>query len=253
MGTVMTIKDADFSGLASLSDIPVLGNLEAWHYLGGDVAQSVRNYAPGKADATIEAPVGKTPVFLRNYAQFQASFGNLLTSVSETNEMTLIAVGRAGGTSWQGPSYISNYFGTAAPGDRGFSLEVDAQGAFASAHQILSGTISSVLARDGAATADQDQAKLTNWCFYAARVTTTYVYYDEKYGAGLKVPWALAAGASRQLGTRPYRIGARASGSRPNPAHMAFAAIYSRSISDLELNTIYQRVKAIMARRSIVI
>jgi len=251
MGTIMTIKDADFSAFAPLSDIPVLGSLEYWNYFGGDATQSTKNYAEGKPALGLSG----NPAYVKNYALVKNDIGWFTTNFSETANITLMAVRRAGDTNSSGTTFISNFVSTTTAANVGTSIDMDASGLFGSTYYSADGsTYQSQSVRDPSATnADADVAKLTNWFFSAVRVDTAKIVLNDKTNADYVATANIPGGSTRVLGTTKYNIGARGSGGRSNLGHLAFAAIYSRTLSDDELNVVYARLKKVMNRRGIAI
>lgn len=92
--------------------IPVTDGLEGAYLFGDGVGQFARNYAPGKANAKV---VG-SPSSGSGYAMF-SELGYLDTGIAETAEMTIITVARdSSGFVDPVPGYVGNNFSVSAGG-----------------------------------------------------------------------------------------------------------------------------------------
>ncbi|MCS4063730.1 MULTISPECIES: hypothetical protein [Pseudomonadaceae] len=93
-------------------NVPVKSGLEGLFLFGDGSAHVARNYAPGKANATV---VG-APQSFNGYTTFSDS-GYLETGIAETAEMTIITICRdSTGIADPRPGFVGNYFDLATGG-----------------------------------------------------------------------------------------------------------------------------------------
>lgn len=245
MGVQLTVKGADFSISPIGFAAPVSSGLEFWNYFGGTAAKTVRNLAVGKAAPSV---VG-TPVISTGFATFASLANYLQTGVLDQAEVTLLAVSRA-------PNLQANTFGdtittrngngaAAGSGLRYNYAAVGSSKGIVTASRNSSGTdaeLTGVLSTD----------PQNNWGFYAARIGAAYHRLDNRT-TGQTISGSVANPRSTPNGLA-YRIGsAYVNNSIAAPVDVAFAAIYSRCLTDAEITAIYAKVQSYLASLSITI
>lgn len=245
---------ANFSANAVAFAPPVLDGLAGWWYLGGTLAQTQRDRA-GIADGVL---IG-APTINSGYVSFGGySAGDWLqTSVEETEAFTMLTVGRSTEAAHSGtdlPMFVSNYGADAGSGGalRGASIYVD------------SGTVPAGVVRMGGYVDDNGTvssniltaftvAAATSWNFYAGRIEATSSDNTQQLNA--RKLFGKTSGQTDSENAYPHvpsvsnlmRIGAGYSGSHTGSCDVAFAACYSRALTDDEIETIYQAVKRRMS------
>lgn len=242
MGVLLTVKNADFSTNAIAFSAPVADGLEYWNYFG-DTTKTGRNLVPGKSAGTV---VG-TPAMGSGFATFTNSSNYVVTGVTDQREVTLLSVARANTPSQNlSKAMISTYNGgggTAAGSSLFFGGGGGAQATVAAARN-SGGTDAPVVT-----SITQDP---NTFGFFTSRIGAAYHRIDDKThnlsGSGsVANPRSAANG---QL----YRVGGFVSGfTAGGLADIAFAAIYSRVLTDAEVDAIYQRVKTYLAGKGITI
>lgn len=90
MGTQIVAKGVSGESFALKYAAPVRRGLEAWHFLNTDLVKAARNYAPGKPNAKV---IGE-PIIQPNFMQFKSLSNFLQTQVMESAAMTIFAVVR---------------------------------------------------------------------------------------------------------------------------------------------------------------
>jgi hypothetical protein len=243
MGALLTVKGTDFSGAAIAFSPPVSAGLEYWNYFG-DPTKTARNLALGKAAASIIGAPGAGA----NFATFTGLTNYVQTGLVDQTEVTLLAVARP--ITPAAATYkhvIGNYNGTSG-NQAGSSLLFNnvAQGGPGVYNARSDGTNSQnsiLFAPIG---------DYSGFGFIAGRMGATASRYDDKT-RGLSANGTFSyprAASNGQL----YRIGSAVSAATGTQAvDVAFAAIYSRVLSDVELDAIYQKVKTYLAGKSIAI
>lgn len=255
-GVVITASGVDASANNIGLILPYANNCEAFGILGGTVARSQKNYATGKPAFTL---VG-SPTISANSIAFQNVVSWLQTAVTETDNMTLIAVCSK---AKQNAYLISNY-GTVRTGSTnsqyplGANLRTTAQGSSTTVN-FLSSTAGSY---DGTpnGTANAVSASLTRTASSGYRCATAR--FAEPAGtskindltAGDNVITTRASGV-RDKSVGAFRVGSSAlsDASRSDVVDILGFAIYSEVLSDANLNLVYNWFKAYYARRGIAI
>lgn len=239
MTIVLTAKGVDFSRDALGFVFPVMTGLEFLNYFGGSGDRTVRNLAPGKGVPTVTG----SPVNAAAFATFRAGTDFLTTATLDQAEVTLIAVARAAPSS-PATAYkylIGNYNGGGAAQGSNMFLNAAADSAPTVLAARTGNTTANLVSPDSAA----------SFAFYASRVGAAYTRIDDKTH-GLTASAAGMGDRSAPSGVY-YRVGSSGPnlGLTDGRADMAFAAIYSRCLTDTEIDTVYRRVKAYLATKSL--
>lgn len=249
MGILIRVKNASFENNAVAFVPPVADGLEYLNFFSGGATNVARNLAPNKPNGAL---VG-TPVYQANSTVFSGQTAYIETSVSDSPEMTMIAVARAVAdstahiiSSFSGPrangvagtSYGKTMWFTNPTNGDGWVQIQTVQGrwdgvAGSLALNTISGTlpinVNQWVAVTGLMGINSNQMRNN---------TTGHVDTDPT-----------------QLQTDPtsmkLRIGSAtiASGS----AEIAFAAVYNRLLSTDEVEKVYSFIKSYYARRGIAI
>jgi len=242
MGVLLTVKNADFSANAVAFVPPVVDGLEYWNYFGGTAANSVRNMVTGKTASSL---VGSPTVGAGFISASQTDC--VRTAILDQAEVTLLAVGRGPAnvnTSGWG-MMISNYGSGGA--SQGSSVAFVGSGSF-------KGGVGTAVARvngvDINAAPDLPSADHSAWTYAEARIGNAFLRVrDRTRNTGSTV----TPGSARVTSGTAYRVGAPYGGVTTFGMDIAFAAIYSRVLTDAEVDSVYQRVKAYLSTKSIVV
>jgi hypothetical protein len=245
MGILLTVKGADFSAAAIGFVPPVANGLEYWNFFGNSASdkadgtvRSARNLVVGKPGAGL---VG-APVHAAGYSAFSPT-AYVQTATPEVENGTFLIAGRPSATAGFG-FCLGTFTGGS---DAGSSIYFDNSGTNVkcSAQRIQSDTTATVqvatLASQGAG----------SWGFYSGMVEPTQIRLRNLTG-GTLATHAAPAGSTRKVSARMLRAGSAYSNDAV-PKDLAFAAYYSRILSDAELDAIYARVQAYLATKSIVV
>lgn len=240
MGALLTVKGADFSASAIAFVPPVVEGLEYWNYFG-DGAKSGRNLVLGKPSATVVGAPVASGTFL------STSAGNFVeTGLLDQSEVTIITAGRGpnlvNASTWG--MLVASYAGADNPGSALTFLQ---------SSQVLLGVLAGRSNGSGGVTQTQTNSTGNSdkaaWGFMEARIgATRQSVRDWTRNVGGQTTPASA----RVPNGRPYRIGSN-TGAAQGALDFAFVAIYSRVLSDAEMDTIYQRVKAYLSGKNITI
>lgn len=263
MGLRIVIKGADFSKTAVGYASPVQDGLEYLNFFGGASPLS-RNLAIGKPPVTV---VG-APVVGDNSATFTQLVNYLQTGVADTHSKTIMMVARSPNPKGNGVG-VSNYnsqrlngggaqitaatsllFRSSADPDAGetgesfisSSWDGSTQASVGSGSaQILNrplGGITTLVGRTnggGGVLAGAKSRRIDNKTF------------------GLTVTLAEAANRMMDLG-QPYRVGSGYTSIDPAvPQEILFAAIWSRELTDVEVDAMFAAIKPYYAKRGITI
>lgn len=225
--------------------------LEAWGVLGGTLAKTLRNWAPGKPDF---AQGGAVTVQDYN-VRLQNLVGYLTTSAVETDDMTLYAVVSKAKQN----AYILTNTGALRPGG---STVYPAGINLRTTNSSGSATVNFLGATDGsydgtlngastAVSAGLTRTASSGWRFVVAK-------FDEPAGtvrirdmtAGDEATATRASGVRDKL-TAPLWVGSSRLGdvNRNDPLDIAHFGVLSRLTSDAEDSAIYEYVKAYFGRR----
>lgn len=234
---------------------PVTRGLEAWFTFDTDASRFNRNRVIGKADASI---VGK-PTAFAGYGRFKGLENYIQTDITETDEQTLIVVGRAvsaipegAGTSGDEntPFYIGNYRGNAA--SPGFTGQSFGTSLFHVAPATLTGGASRSNGAGGASSAQQALSgeTPTNW---AIRVLRTRSSSGNEVRNVTRGAVAISANLSpRVLTDTKFRIGSGTTGFA-GQVDISFAGIHSVYLTDAELAAQVVAIRTRMARLGITV
>ncbi|WP_437871163.1 hypothetical protein ACSD7O_19535 [Methylorubrum extorquens] len=230
--------NADFSTNSIGFAAPVIDGLEYWNYFGESAAKTGRNLVVGKSAAAVLG----APVVSPNFVTFQSNAVAVQTGLLDRGEVTLLAVARPTTPSQTQFKYmLSSYNGSAAAQGSGLYFDNTAAskpGVLAARNNGTSDvTATAALTTDSSA-----------FAFYAGRIGAAYNRIDSKT-AGIMAAGAIANPRSVPNGIL-YRVGAAPSVAGGGQTDMAFAAIYSRCLTDAEIDAIYQRVKAYLSSKS---
>lgn len=250
MTTILRVLGADFSANPIGFIPPVSSGLEGWWYLGDSMEKSLRNLAPGKPDAT---PFG-APGVQAGYLEMKGMTNYLRTSIAETASYTLLAVAASDETfaaAATQPTMISSQNNSTTSGARMFlgsgatAAPVARLSSFASA---LNDSSVSAMYGD-----TLDVSNASAFRFYATALDAGVARYMwDKTGATSKTT-PITRTRTLNVGGRTYDIGSAFLGGQTATQRMAFAAIYSRALTDAEVTTVYQAVKAFLTKRSITV
>lgn len=256
MTTRITIAGADFSANAVGFIPPVADGLLGWFYLGGTIAETQRDRA-GIADGVLAG----NPTISAGYVTFSgySSGQRMQTSIVETANITLLTVARSSDAFAAGatkPMFLSNY--GADPGNSnlliGASLYVEggtppAMLVRMGGGQNNNGTI------QGQVNTNITTADGTGWNFYAGSMAATSS--NTAATGNARKLYNSTTDQSHTTSNYPrvphtvntFRVGAAYNANFSGFCDVAFAAIYNRVLSDAEVETIYQAVKARLAAK----
>ena len=243
MGVLLTVKNADFAANAIAFAAPVTEGLEFWNYYT-DPTKVGRNLVPGKAAPSI---VG-TPGAGANFVTLSNNVNYLVTGLTDQAEVTMLTVARvnAGAAAGSFKYMIGNYSsgGTAPLGSNLYFVNNSAN------------TLATLCSRNNGTSDIAVAATLTpansgsTFAFYAARMGASYLRIDDKT-RGLNASASTANPRSTPSGN-PYRIGgAGTTTGTGGVTDMAFAGLYSRTLTDAEIEAVYQRVKTFLSGKGI--
>lgn len=231
-------------------------SLLGWWYLGGNVGQSVKNWANINAPAT---PIG-SPTFVSNYVStdggLSGSVKSFSSNVADQTNLTLFAVARSNGPLNGGFSNVALInalqSGPAASGFYGCNLSFNGS-AGPTAGIPTCGVSYNNAGAAGGANASLAAMNITIFKCYAARLTSAGIpkvfnLTDGTSNTGAALPGAtLPSAVPIEIGSSPHRV---ASG----PADMALAAIYNAALTDADITTVvYPFIKTAMAALGITI
>lgn len=259
MGIRIVVKDADFSQSAVGYIAPVQDGLEYLNFFGGS-APLGRNLAMNKPAATVFG----APVVAQNSATFTQLVNFLQTSVADSGSKTIMAVGRSPYPKGEGV-LVSNYNSTragAASTTWASSLMFRAN-ADPDPTEIAESFIASAWDGSTPASMDSGAAALVNRplgeisCLVgrasggSALAATKTRRIDNKT-ANLTLSSTFASKVFDLA--QAFRIGSGYTGITPAaPTEIFFAAIWSRDLTDEEVNAMYVAVKAYYAKRGIAV
>lgn len=234
---------------------PVPRGLEGWFTFDTDASRFSRNRAIGKADAKI---VG-TPVAFAGYGRFKGLTNFIQTEIGETDEQTLIVVGRAvspipEGSSTVGdantPFYLGNYRGSSiTPGVSGVSYGT-------SLYHVAPATLTGGASRNNGSNAATSSVRSlsgevpTDWAIRVLRAKSGALLDVRNVTKGTSV--AGTDSQARVLTDAKFRIG---SGTQAFGAEVdiSFAGIHSVFLTDAELAAQVTVIRTRMARLGITV
>lgn len=212
--------------------IPVVSGLEGAFLLGDGEAMLGKNYAPGKSDGVV---IG-TPTANSGYAAMSGS-GYIDTGISETDALTLFAVLRdSSGTVDMAPGVIGNY----VSGNSGASL-------YMGADYIRSG-----LARTGTTDGVSTGINPAIFSLVSARGATGIATRVKNWTAGSENSGT--AITDRALNTaQTLKIGELPNASFAGPIDIGLAMIYSRVLTDVEMDQMAAWARSYCAAKGITV
>lgn len=250
MATILTVTGADFSANSVGFIAPVADGLVGWWYLGGTEAETKRDRA-GIANATL----GGSPTIHAGYASFGGfSSGQWLqTEVTETAAFTMLCVARSTEAAHSGtdlPMFVSNYGNDAGNGGTTIGASIYVASGTAPAGTVrLGGGQNNNGTVQGQISTTITVAAATSWNFYAGRMASTSA--DNTQTLNARHLFGKTSGQSHTTNNYPrvvhsanrMRIGSCFNSGFSGSCDVAFAAFYSRALTDDEIETIYQAVK----------
>jgi hypothetical protein len=256
MGIRFVVKNGDFAARAINYVPPVAAGLEYLNFFGGS-ENLARNLAPGKPPGlVIGAPAftanSMTPTQMANYIQ---------TAVPHTDEMTFMVVAKAPGDDADS-HIISNYWSPRAGGVgttigasvmvRKVSPEVDGQVRDVLVWSHWDGISSaSVLYAPYIAT-PRPVSELKAMFGTISKVSRVGNIINKTAGLAAQSS-PIPAGKTTDLGG-PFRIGSSyLSVAGALPSEILFAAIWSRVLTEVEIDVMYEAVKGYYANRGITV
>lgn len=245
MGAQLLLSGMDFTANPMGFAAPVPNKLEYWNYFGGAAAKTANNNVVGKSKGTV---VG-TPVVASNYVTFVGNTAYVVTGLVDQSEVTFLAVARPTAGDGAKYRYLIGSFASTAGANVGSNLYLDNQ-------TIPRPTIAA--ARNNAGTdanvanAVTGETDTSGFAFYAGRIGASLHRVDDKT-RNLNSVGSVANPRSTPNGV-PYRIGDDAGVVSTGSVDFAWAAIYSRVLTDTELQTVYVNVQSYLGNsRSILI
>lgn len=252
MGVLIRVKNASFAGRAVAFVPPVADGLEYWNFFGGDASQSRRNLAPGKNGASLVGAL----TYNAHSAIFKGGTNFLITEVADPESVTFIAVARC--PTEEAGMIISNYrspriggVGTTLgkslllnPGNPDGALDASM---FSSRWDGAGGASS-------AAGATRVQAVPTNsWGAFVGRSNESTKIRDVVNKTN-NLAATNPITALGDISAAPFRIGSPHVDNEYNQSsEIAAAIIFSRALSNDEVEKVYGFLKGYFARRGIAI
>jgi hypothetical protein len=245
---------ADFSAHAVAFVPPVIDGLAGWFYLGGTLAKTQRDRA-GIANGVLAG----SPTIEANYVSFGgfATGQWLQTSIAETDDITILCAARSADTFGSGPDrpmFVSNYGVDAGNGGAAIGASVYIDGGTAPAGTVrLGGGQDNNGTIQGQINTVITTTNVSVWNFYAARMAQTDD--DNTVQNNARHLFNKTTGQSNTTNNYPrvshsanlFRVGASYSSSFGGICDVAFVAIYSRALTNDEIEEIYQAVKTRLA------
>lgn len=244
MGILQTVKGADFSASALGIVFPVTSNLEFINYFGDAATKTGRNLALGKGAPSV---VG-TPGIGAGYATFTNNTNYVQTALVDQAEVTHLCVARvnSGSPANAFKGMISNFAGTGVNTGSNLWFSNSASSPPQVQTSRNNGTTDASVT---AALVSPDNA--ASFAFYAGRMGAAYNRIDDKTH-GLSTAGAVTNPRSTPS-TVAYRIGSVLGVAGGGIIDIAFVAIFSRCLTDAEVDAVYQRVKSALATKSIAV
>lgn len=249
MGILIRVKNASFENKAVAFVPPVADGLEYLNFFSGGAANVARNLAPNKPSGVLFG----SPVYNEHSAVFTSQAAYVGTSVEDAPEMTMIAVARAVAdsaahiiSSFSGPrpggvagtSYGKTMWFTNPTNGDGWVQIQTVQGrwdgiAGSAALNTISGTlpinVNQWVAATGLMGVNTNQMRNNSSGFVDTDATQLQ---PDPTSMKLRIGSATISSGS---------------------AEIAFAAVYSRLLTDTEVDAVYAFIKAYYARRGIAI
>lgn len=255
-GILIRVKGASFEANAVGFIPPIAGGLEYMNFFGGDANKATRNLAPGKPAAGL---VG-APTYNEHSAIFRPGANYVVTSVDDAESMTFIAVAKS--LSDANTMIVSNFSGPRAGGvgtTTGKALDFGSNG-------VIDGLVTNKMFGprwDGVSSAPVSpgvaitglQNPVGEWRAVVGRAREsdkTLSIFNKTAGLSGSVGVTQVA----DLGASKMRIGGTAvasGGSFANAVEIAAVAIYSRALTDVEIDKVYSFLKGYYSRRGMAI
>ncbi|AIR90238.1 hypothetical protein [Pseudomonas cremoricolorata] len=226
---------------------PVSRGLEGWFCFDTSLDRIGYNRASGKANARL---VGVPSVF-STHARFKGGVNFLETAIAETEEFTVLVVGKAAGplggtgTATAVP-YVGNYAG-ASPGLAG-GLQL-----YHISDTTLTGQANRLNSTGDGSTSAQSQISdvAANWGIRCLRSS----------GSGGNQTWNLTTGVkgNQQLTTKrllasvPLRIGGTYASTFGGESDVSHVAVYSVALTDDEITVVAAAMRKRMARLGVIV
>ncbi len=251
MGVKIIIKDADFSADATSYIAPVPAGLQYLNFFGGNQKNLTRNLAPGKAAGVL---VG-APGVAANSANFSYLERLIKTGVSQTNDVTLIAVATPPteiANIWR--HLISNFGRDNATGGVKFGISL----AFKLDSPDVRGTLGLLpVTPPGTSTSSGNTAAITlgaPLCSVVRADAATRTVTVSNKTTGQTRAATYAATLKPELNGEFY-IGSAVDlrSDSVGDFGISFAAIYNRALTDEEITKIYTSLKSFYASRGVAI
>lgn len=231
--------------------IPVTSGLLGWWFLGDTVADTQHDYA-GIADAVLTG----SPVLTQGFVTFAGYAAGqwLQTSVTETAAFSIVVVARSSAsfaTSATRPMFVSNYGTDAGNGGVALGAGILVSGGTAPAGGvILHGGQNNNGTKQTQTNTTFTTTNVAGWNFYAGRLESV-----DSNTAATNNPRKLYNETAAQTATtnnyprvphssNTMRIGAAYNSTFGGPSDIAMVALYSRALSDGNVDDIYDAVAA---------
>jgi hypothetical protein len=236
-GLDLVMPDYDFSNAYDEFLPPDTTNLTYWGFMGGSLAESVRNWAPGEADST---PIG-APVVESTHIQCNGSLNYLLTDADETSSMTMIMVVRNADTladAAHRPVFFSNAQSPAVVDGGRTTFGVAVMMNTATTLNGYSGRWNGSANSGGVSITDT----LANFAYVEYRVSETKrILRDRTNSLIVNTDSTIA----RDPGTGKFRIGSAITADS-GLSDIAMLAAWNRYLSDSEVDEMYALMQQIM-------
>jgi hypothetical protein len=250
MGLKLTVPNASFEGAGVGLIPPVGGNLEGWFLFNETVGKACKNWAPGKLDATAQGDI----VFTNGFASLQSDSKWFDTQVSETHGMTALIAARV----TSAPSGAANVAVLLSNSNSPTEFPV---GAATGGTNISAFGGTTMRYRDqryngsssvGINTDLNSFYAVNSWGFFSFRNSDT-----AKTGRNLTTG-ASGGGADANIqnpGNAKFRLGStwNVPSANQGTCDIAFAAFYSRVLTDAEVTKVYDWAKTYLAGRGVVV
>lgn len=228
---------------------PVTRGLEAWFTFDTDVSRFGFNRAIGKENSIL---VGAPSAF-PTHGRFKGLSNYVQTPIVETDEQTLIVVGKlvnAPVDSATGALLLGNYIGSSAtPGLTGVAAGVSIYFPSASfTAQVGRSSGSGGIAGDIVAMTTMTPA--TSWAIRAVRTKSGQM--TKVYDLTANISKEGVSSASRGLSNTKFRVGSGTSG-LSGESDISAAAIYSKCLTDEEIDLVAAVMRKRMARLGITV
>jgi hypothetical protein len=245
MATIIRCSTGNFRGNAAGLNPPVTDGLLGWYNLGGSLAASQKNYAPGGAAAIIAG----APTVEAGALGFGGGVSYLDTGIPETASMTLLCAVQSSDAftaSGSKPTFMGNYDGTS-----GVILFVNGANGAAPAAAVFGAAAYDVSGTPTLGTSNTFATSLANWNLIALVIEAGVGRRNYNLTQG-GTPTITADARPRVLrsgGT--IRLGFAASASFKGNCKMAWAGVYAGARTEAQIQTIYAFEKADLALRGI--